>query len=225
MRRTIIACMGLVLVPALLAGVFASGQARPQLSSEDGFELEAVIQAVSTGGGLRTVITIAPAAEYEPIRAFVLQHAMPSPLSYSGPARLRFKPGVLTLETPDGRSRQFAVQRPGVFVATPPKETLRISVIGLSSHQADPRAVVVDRWRLFLLGAGSVDAGVQSLPPGTDRPADCPFDAPTTCAGGGAGATSCSYSCAGTTCSTSCSGGYYACCWCNQSALCGCCPE
>lgn len=223
MKGTASICVSLVLAPAVLVGALASKLDVPQRTDDDGMEFEATVEAVTSADGLRTVVTAAPASSSDPVRGFVVQSLTPTPVSYSGSAHVRFKPGVLTVVLRDGRAWQFVVERTGIFEPRPPVTAIRRPVAGISNHQADFRAGDMDHWRMFLMGAGSADAGVQALAPGTDSPPACPWDAPDVCAGGGSGSTSCSYTCGGTSCSTTCSAGYYACCWCQQSALCGCC--
>ena len=117
MRGTLSVCLALVLVPAVLTGVLASRQDVQQRSTEDGMEFEAAVEAVTSADGLRTVITAAPASTFEPVRGFVVQHAAPTSVSYSGFAQVRFKPGVLTFTLRDGRAWQFVVERPGILRA------------------------------------------------------------------------------------------------------------
>lgn len=148
MKGTLSICLSLVLGPAVLVGLLASGQDVQQRSDDDGMEFEAVVEAVTSADGLRTVVTVAPTSSFEPVRGFVVQNGTPNPVSYSGSAHVRFKPGVLTIALRDGRASRFVVERPGIFEPRAPEGALRTPATGIAIHQADPRAVGINTWRL-----------------------------------------------------------------------------
>lgn len=231
MKTAVFASVAVVLVAVLAVVLVASTGLSPvRQLHEDGFLLEGVIEMASSADGLRTVIAVAGRNPGESLLAFVVQHYAPSTLTYSGPVRLSFKPGVLYVATPNGAGWQFSVRRRGVFVPSVSSSVRRESVIGIASRQVDFATMTQREWVVSLLAGarpqiGNAGQGAATPSGGDSMSAvSCPEGAPNACTAGGIGSTSCSYTCGGTSASTSCASEYYACCWCNGVAEAGCCP-